>query len=152
MLQARDIMTTEVITVSPQTPVLELARLLADHKINGVPVVADDGRLVGVVTQSDLIDRVKKFELPHVITILDAHFFLERPSTFKKNLEKVLGNEVADIMTSPAVTIPPEMPLEDIASTMARRQVHTLPVVAGGKIVGIIGKIDVIRALGRQEG
>jgi len=151
MLQARDIMTTAVITVSPQTPVLDLARLLAEHKINGAPVVADDGRLVGVVTQSDLIDRAKKFELPHVITILDAHFFLERPSTFKKNLEKMVGNLVADIMTSPAVTIPPDMPLDEIASTMARRQVHTLPVVAGEKLVGIIGKIDIIRALG-QEG
>lgn len=151
MLQARDIMTTEVITVSPQTSVLDLARLLAEHKINGVPVVADDGRLVGVVTQSDLIDRAKKFELPHVITILDAHFFLERPSTFKKNLEKLLGNLVADIMTSPAVTIPPDLPLDEIATTMARRQVHTLPVVAGDELVGIIGKIDIIRALG-QEG
>ncbi|MGQ9920608.1 MAG: CBS domain-containing protein [Desulfobacca sp.] len=151
MLQARDIMTTKVITVSPHTPVLDLARLLAEHKINGAPVVADDGRLVGVVTQSDLIDRAKKFELPHVITILDAHFFLERPSTFKKNLEKLVGNLVADIMTSPAVTIPPDMPIDEIASTMARRQVHTLPVVDEEKIVGIIGKIDIIRALG-QEG
>lgn len=151
MLQARDIMTPDVITVTPQTPVLELARLLADHKINGAPVIDDNGRLVGVVTQSDLIDRAKKFELPHVITILDAHFFLERPSTFKKNLEKILGNQVADIMTSPAVTIPVDMPLDEIASIMARRQVHTLPVVAAGQVVGIIGKIDIIRALG-QEG
>ncbi len=151
MLQARDIMTTEVITVTPETTVLDLARLLAENKINGAPVVTDDGRLVGVVTQSDLIDRAKKFELPHVITILDAHFFLERPSTFKKNLEKMVGNLVGDIMTSPAVTIPPDMPLDEIASTMARRQVHTLPVVAGDELVGIIGKIDIIRALG-QEG
>ncbi len=151
MLQARDIMTTDVITVTPETPVLELAKLLAAHKINGAPVVTAEGQLVGVVTQSDLIDRVKKLELPHVITILDAHFFLERPSTFKKNLEKMLGNQVADIMTSPPVTIPPDMPLEDIASTMARRQVHTLPVMEGHKLVGIIGKIDIIRALG-QEG
>lgn len=151
MLQARDIMTSEVITVTPETPVLELAKLLAAHKINGAPVVTAEGQLVGVVTQSDLIDRVKKLELPHVITILDAHFFLERPSTFKKNLEKMLGNQVADIMTSPPVTIPPDMPLEDIASTMARRQVHTLPVMEGGKLVGVIGKIDIIRALG-QEG
>lgn len=151
MLQARHIMTTTVITVSPQTKVLDLARLLAEHKINGAPVVDDNGRLVGVVTQSDLIDRAKKFELPHVITILDAHFFLERPSTMKKNLEKMVGNLVADIMTSPAVTIPPDMNLDEIASTMARRQVHTLPVLAGEELVGIIGKIDIIRALG-QEG
>lgn len=151
MLQARDIMTKEVITVSPRTSVLELARLLAEHKINGAPVVDDQGRLLGVVTQNNLIDRVKKFELPHVITILDAHFYLERPSTFKKNLEKLLGNLVADIMTTPPVTITPEVLVDEIASIMARQKIHTLPVLAGDKIIGIIGKIDIIRALG-QEG
>jgi CBS-domain-containing membrane protein len=151
MLQARDIMTKEVITVSPRTSVLELARLLAEHKINGAPVVDDQGRLLGVVTQNNLIDRVKKFELPHVITILDAHFYLERPSTFKKNLEKLLGNLVADIMATPPVTISPEVEVDEIASIMARQKIHTLPVLAGDKIIGIIGKIDIIRALG-QEG
>ena len=151
MLQARDIMTTEVMTVSPQTTVLDLARLLAEHKINGAPVMDDNGRLVGIVTQSNLIDRVKKFELPHVITILDAHFYLERPSTFKKNLEKLVGNLVSDIMTAPPVTITPEVEVDEIASIMARKQIHTLPVLEGDKIIGIIGKIDIIRALG-QEG
>jgi len=144
-------MTTEVMTVSPQTTVLDLARLLAEHKINGAPVMDDNGRLVGIVTQSNLIDRVKKFELPHVITILDAHFYLERPSTFKKNLEKLVGNLVSDIMTAPPVTITAAVALDEIASIMARRQVHTLPVLEGDKLIGIIGKIDIIRALG-QEG
>jgi len=144
-------MTTEVITVSPQTKVLDLARLLAGNKINGAPVVDDDGQMVGVVTQRNLIDRAKKFELPHVITILDAHFYLERPSTFKKNLEKLMGNLVADIMTAPPVTITADTEVDEIATIMARRQVHTLPVVEDNKLIGIIGKIDIIRALG-QEG
>lgn len=147
MLQARDIMTKEVITVSPETEVLDLAQLLAEHKINGAPVVDSQGRLVGVVTQNNLIDRAKKFELPHVISILDAHFYLERPSTFKKNLEKLMGNLVADIMSAPPVTITEDLEVDEIATIMARRQVHTLPVLKGDKIVGIIGKIDIIRAL-----
>ena len=124
MLQAHDIMTKEVITVSPETKVLDLARLLAEHKINGAPVVDHEGRLVGVVTQSNLIDRAKKFELPHVITILDAHFYLERPSTFKKNLEKLMGNLVADIMTAPPVTITADVEVDEIATIMARRQIQ----------------------------
>jgi CBS-domain-containing membrane protein len=151
MLQARDIMTKEVITVSPETKVLDLARLMAENKINGTPVVDNQGRLVGVVTQSNLIDRAKKFELPHVISILDAHFYLERPSTFKRNLEKLMGNLVADIMTAPAVTITADVEVDEIATIMARRQVHTLPVLEEDKIIGIIGKIDIIRALS-QEG
>jgi CBS domain-containing protein len=151
MLQAHHIMTTEVITVSPQTKVLDLARLFAEHKINGAPVLDDQGRLVGVVTQSNLIDRAKKFELPHVITILDAHFYLERPSTFKKNLEKLMGNLVSDIMTTPPVTITVDLAVDEIATIMARKNIHTLPVLEGDKLIGIIGKIDVIRALS-QEG
>jgi CBS domain-containing protein len=151
MLQAHHIMTKEVITVSPETSVLDLARLFAGHKINGAPVVDDQGRLVGVVTQSNLIDRAKKFELPHVITILDAHFYLERPSTFKKNLEKLMGNLVSDIMTSPPVTITAGLALDEIATLMARKNIHTLPVLEGDKLIGIIGKIDIIRALS-QEG
>lgn len=151
MLQARDIMTTEVMTVSPQTTVLDLARLLAEHKINGAPVVDGNGRLVGVVTQSNLIDRVKKFELPHVVTILDAHFYLELPGTFKKNLEKLVGNLVSDIMAAPPVTITADVQVDEIASIMARRQVHTLPVLDGDKLIGIIGKIDIIRALGQES-
>ncbi len=147
MLQARDIMTKEVITVSPETTVLDLAQLLADHKINGAPVVDSQGRLVGVVTQNNLIDRAKKFELPHVISILDAHFYLERPSTFKKNLEKLMGNLVADIMTAPPITISEDVEVDEIATIMARRRIHTLPVLQGDKIIGIIGKIDIIRAL-----
>lgn len=147
MLQARDIMTKEVITVSPETTVLDLAQLLADHKINGAPVVDSQGRLVGVVTQNNLIDRAKKFELPHVISILDAHFYLERPSTFKKNLEKLMGNLVADIMTAPPITISEDVEVDEIATIMARRRIHTLPVLKGDKIIGIIGKIDIIRAL-----
>jgi CBS-domain-containing membrane protein len=151
MLQARNIMTTEVITVSPQTKVLDLARLLAQHKINGAPVVDDQGRLLGIVTQNNLIDRAKKFELPHVITILDAHFYLERPSTFKKNLEKLMGNLVSDIMTAPPVTITADLEMDEIATIMANKNIHTLPVLEGDKLIGIIGKIDIIRALG-QEG
>ncbi|AEB08608.1 CBS domain-containing protein [Desulfobacca acetoxidans] len=151
MLQARDIMTKTVITVTPQTSVLDLARLLAQHKINGTPVVDDDGRLVGVITQTDLIDRAKKFQLPHVVTILDAHFYLERPSTFRKNLEKMLGNQVADVMTAPAITITPELSVDEVATIMAHRNAHTLPVLQDGNLVGVIGKIDIIRALS-QEG
>jgi CBS domain-containing protein len=151
MLQAHHIMTTEVITVSPQTKVLDLARLFAEHKINGAPVLDDQGRLVGVVTQSNLIDRAKKFELPHVITILDAHFYLERPSTFKKNLERLMGNLVSDIMTTPPVTITADVAVDEIATIMARKNIHTLPVLKDDKLIGIIGKIDIIRALS-QEG
>jgi len=151
MLTARDIMTKEVSTIGPQATVAELAQMLEAKRINGVPVVDPEGRLVGVVTQNDLIEQARGLELPPVITLLDAHLFLERPSHFLKRLEKIMGSTVGEVMTPNPTTIFPETPVSDIASLMARKKVHTLPVVEEGKLLGVIGKIDVIRALAPES-
>lgn len=150
MLQARDIMTKEVITISPEASIEDLARLFEKHKISGVPVVEPDGRLVGVITQSDLVKRSRDLELPPALNILDLHLFLETPSRFKRRLEKMLGDTVREVMTPDPITIDPDMPVKEIAALMDRRNVHTLPVVDQGKLVGIVGKMDLIRALARQ--
>ncbi len=146
MLQARDIMSKDVITTTPETPVNEVAALLEKHRISGVPVVDADGRIVGIITQSDLVSRARDLELPPTIALFDLRLFLETPSHFKKRLEKMLGVTVSEVMTPEPITIPPEMPLQEIAALMARKKVHTLPVVAGGKLAGVIGKIDLIHA------
>ncbi len=150
MLQARDIMTQEVVTISPQASIEDLARLLESKKIGGVPVVEADGGLVGVVTQSDLVKRSRDLELPPALNILDLHLFLETPSGFKRRLEKMLGDTVREVMTPEPLTISPDMPVKKIAALMDRKKVHTLPVVDQGKLVGIVGKMDLIRGLARQ--
>ena len=150
MLKARDIMTQEVVTISPEASVEDLARLLASKKIGGVPVVEADGRLAGVVTQTDLVKRSRDLELPPALNILDLHLFLETPSGFKRRLEKMLGDTVREVMTPEPITIAPDTPVKEIAALMDRKKVHTLPVVAQGKLVGIVGKMDLIRGLARQ--
>jgi CBS-domain-containing membrane protein len=150
MLQARDIMTQEVVTISPEASVEDLARLLASKKIGGVPVVEADGRLAGVVTQTDLVKRSRDLELPPALNILDLHLFLETPSGFKRRLEKMLGDTVREVMTPEPITITPDTPVKEIAALMDRKKVHTLPVVEQGKLVGIVGKMDLIRGLARQ--
>lgn len=150
MLRARDIMTEEVITISPEASIEDLARLFEKHKISGVPVVEPDGRLVGVITQSDLVKRSRDLELPPALNILDLHLFLETPSGFRRRLEKMLGDTVREVMTPDPITIDPDMPVKEIAALMDRKKVHTLPVVEQGKLVGIVGKMDLIRALARQ--
>jgi CBS domain-containing protein len=150
MLQARDIMTQEVITIAPEASVEELARLLESRKIGGVPVVEADGRLVGVVTQSDLVKRSRDLELPPALNILDLHMFIETPAGFKRRLEKMLGDTVREVMTPEPITITPGTPVQEIAALMDRKKVHTLPVVEQGKLVGIVGKMDLIRSLARQ--
>ena len=150
MLQARDIMTTEVITVSPETLVSDLAKTLAGKNIGGVPVVDADGRLVGIVTQSDLVERVQELELPPAINILDFHVYLQIPSHLFRKVEKMLGATVADVMSPKPVTVSPETPVPQIAALMAKQKIHTLPVLEQGKIVGIIGKMDLVRAVARE--
>ena len=151
MLQARDIMTTEVITVSPETLVSDLAQTLAGKNIGGVPVVDADGRLAGIVTQSDLVERVQELKMPPAINILDFHVYLQIPSHLFHKVEKMLGATVADIMSPKPVTVAPDTPVPQIAALMAEQKVHTIPVVEQGKIVGIIGKMDLVRAVAREE-
>ncbi len=147
MLTARDVMTREVFTIGPEASVEDLAKLLEEHRISGVPVLDAQGGLVGVVTQSDLVQRSRDLDLPPALNILDLHLFLETPSHFQKRLEKLLGNKVKDVMTEDPVTVAPDTPVNEIARLMSSKKVHTLPVVDSGKLVGIVGKLDLIRGL-----
>jgi CBS-domain-containing membrane protein len=147
MLTAKEIMSKEVITVATDTPVNELADLLWKKKIGGVPVVDDNGKLLGVVTESDLIDQNKKVHIPTVLTILDSMIFLENPAKIDKELKKMTGSTVGDIYSTEVVTVSEETPMYEVATIMANQKVHTLPVVKNDKVIGVIGKADIIRNL-----
>ena len=147
MLTARDIMTREVVTIQAEASVEDLAKLLEEHRIGGAPVLDKNGMLVGVVTQSDLVQRSRDLELPPALNILDIHLFLETPSHFKKRLEKLLGGRVKDVMTENPHSVAPDTPVNEIARLMSSQGVHTLPVLEGGKLVGIVGKLDLIRGV-----
>ncbi len=150
MLTAKEIMTREVITVSPDMEVGNLAALLWEKRISGAPVVDEEGELLGVVTESDLIDQTKKVHIPTVVTILDSVFFLENPDKMDKEIKKMTGSVVKDICADELVTIDEDTPLDEIATIMAEKNLHTLPVVHGGKLVGVVGKSDIIRTLSRK--
>ncbi|MDP2045990.1 MAG: CBS domain-containing protein, partial [Deltaproteobacteria bacterium] len=132
MLYARDIMTTEVLTVSPETSIADLSKTLENRKIGGVPVVDQGGRLVGVITQSDLVERARDLELPAAINILDFHFYLQSPSHSIQMVEKMLGSTVKEVMTPDPKTVSPDTPVSQVAALMDRKKVHTLPVMEGG--------------------
>ena len=147
MLTARDIMNREVITITDEATVKELARILSIHQIGGVPVINDKGKLVGVVTESDLIYQTKKVHIPTVITILDSVFYLENPDKMEEEMKKMAGIKVKDILTSVPITVTEDTPLDKIATIMAEKSVHTLPVMNKETLVGVIGKKDIIRTL-----
>ena len=147
MKTATDIMTAKVITVTTKTSVQELAKILSDNNISGVPVVDDAGNLLGIVTENDLIDQTKKLHIPTVITILNSIFYLENPDKMEKEMKKMAGTTVLDIYSSKVVTVNEETTLDDIATIMAEKNIHTLPVVRNTKLIGIIGKKDIIKTL-----
>jgi CBS domain-containing protein len=147
MLTAKDIMTSTVITVTPEVSVKELAALLLANKIGGAPVVDADRKLLGVVTESDLIDQKKNLHLPTLISIFDSFLYLENPNKADQELKKMMGRTVADIYVKGGVSVQEDTPLSDIATIMSEKKIHTLPVVSGGTLVGVIGKSDLIRAI-----
>ena len=147
MLKARDIMTSEVITVDGEKSVKDLAKILAEKKISGVPVVDGQGKIIGIVTESDLIDSAKKVHIPTVMRLFDSFVFLESPERMEKDLKKMAASTVKDICNKEVITVTPMTPLDEIATLMSEKKVHTLPVLEKGKLVGVIGKTDIIRSL-----
>ena len=151
MQKAQDIMTRAPKTVTPNVSVNELAKLLWENRLNGVPVVDTEGNLLGVVTESDLIDQTKKVHIPTVFNLLDSMIFLENPQKVDKELKKMAGTTVEDIYTKEVTCVKPDTPLDEIASIMSERKFHTIPVVADGdKLVGVIGKSDIIKTLAQS--
>ncbi|MGA3084830.1 MAG: CBS domain-containing protein [Thermodesulfobacteriota bacterium] len=149
MIQAKDIMTQEVITVKEDTPISEVAQILTEKHISGVPVLNPEKEMVGIVCESDIIDQTKRFHLPTVINLMGYIVFLESGKKFEKELKKMIGLVTADIMTRTVKTVTPETSLEEIAALMTENRVHSIPVLKGKDLVGIIGKKDIVRSLAR---
>jgi CBS domain-containing protein len=147
MQTAKDIMTTKVITVRKDTSVKELAEILWQNKISGAPVLDENGKLFSVVTESDLIDQRKKIHIPTMISILDSVIFLESSKKTEKEIKKMAGNTVKDICAAELVSVSEDTGLDEIATIMSEKNLHTLPVVKDGELVGVIGKSDIIRSM-----
>ena len=147
MIQAKDIMTTDLVTLSPGTDVATAVKMLLERRINGAPVVDEEGRLVGILCQSDLVAQQKKMPVPTLFTLLDSYIQLGSSKQMEKQVRKIVALTVADAMTASPVTVHPDTDLETVAALMVDKNFHTLPVVDGEALVGIIGKEDVLRTL-----
>ena len=147
MVRVKDIMTKKVITVAPEMDIGHVAKLLFEKSINGVPVVDEIGKLIGIVCQSDLIAQQKVLPIPSVFTLLDGFFPLASMKHLEKAVKKMAATTVADAMTSNPVTVRPETGIEELASLMVDKNFHTLPVVDEGQLVGVVGKEDILKTL-----
>jgi len=146
MLKAKDIMTKDVITVRPDATIEDLARLLVKNDISGVPVVDDKGRLKGIVTENDLITKNSRLHLPTILRVFDAYIPLGT-GKMEDEIKKMAASRVDEICAKEVVTVDHEASAEYVATVMTERKIHLLPVLKEGKLVGIIGKKDLIRGM-----
>jgi len=140
-------MTKEPITVSPETEIVHATKLLLENRINGVPVIDETGKLVGILCQSDLIVQQKKLPVPSFFTFLDGLIPLTSMKQFEKEVQKIAAITVSQAMTPNPVVARPDTGIEEVAALMVDSGFHTIPVVDKGALVGIVGKEDILRTL-----
>lgn len=145
MQTVADIMTKDVVTVTPETSLRELAGMFESKRFGTLPVVDREGRLIGIVTASDLIEQGRSLHIPTVISIFDWVIPLEGEKTLEKELHKMTAQTVGEICSRDVVTIGPSEPVNRAADLMSEHKYHALPVVEDGKPVGIVARIDIIR-------
>ncbi len=147
MLKAKDVMTREVITVHRETTIRELALLFSEKGISSVPVVDAAGELAGIVSESDLVEQDKNLHIPTVVSIFDWVIYLESGKRFEKELQKMTGQTVGDIYSEHVFSVGPEALVSEVADIMSSQKVHAVPVVDGRRLVGVVGRIDLIRTM-----
>lgn len=147
MLKAKDVMTKDVITVRPETTVAELAKIFASHRISSAPVVNEAGNLLGMVSETDLVEQDKSLHIPTVVSLFDWVIYLESDKRFERELQKMTAQTVGEIYSKQLFYVAPEAPVSEVADIMSREKVHAVPVAEAGCVVGIIGRIDLIRTM-----
>lgn len=145
-MQAQDVMTTKVVAVAPDTPVTEIAKLLVERQISGVPVVSEERRLLGIVSEGDLIHGLGQ-EGARRSWWLDL---IASPQTRAKEYLKSHGRLASDVMTREVVSVTPDTPLSEIARLLEERRIKRVPVLQDSELVGIVSRADLLRGFALQ--
>ena len=147
MITASDIMETNIICVNPDTDITKAVEVLLNNHINGAPVVDEHEELVGILCQSDLIFQQKELPIPPIFTILDGIIPLTSSKKLEEEFNKISASQVKDAMVTEVTTVASDTPVAEIASLMVEKHYHTIPVTDGKKLVGIIGKEDILKTM-----
>jgi CBS domain-containing protein len=143
-----DWMNRDLVTVNPSTPLAEAVKLLVDRHISGLPVIDDDGKLVGVISEADLMWREQGLEQPPYMIFLGGVIYFKNPLTYDRDLHKALGQTVGEVMTPHAISISPDTSLPEAARILHDKKIHRLPVVdENNHPIGIITESDIVRAI-----
>jgi CBS domain-containing protein len=147
-MNAADVMVTNVITVGPDAFVQDVAHILLTNRISAVPVVGAQGELLGIVSEGDLMRRVEAGtgrRRPWWLAVLTGR------EAFASEYVKEHSRQVADVMTRTVITAAPETPLREIANLLEKNAIKRVPIVAGGKVVGIVSRANLLQALASRH-
>ncbi|MFY9113844.1 MAG: CBS domain-containing protein [Dethiobacteria bacterium] len=148
----KEIMTEKVITVHIDDSVEKCANLLLEFDISGLPVVDDHNRVVGMVTEGDLIRRAARIRAPGYLEILGGLIYLGNPAKFVDELKRAMSLKAGDLMTSRVVSISPDADAEMAATRMLKNNISRIPVIDGdNKLVGIISRRDIMSSLYKED-
>ncbi len=148
----KNVMTKDVLTVRPDEKVEKVARLLLDNQISGVPVVDEHNRVVGIITEKDLMVKASELKVPFYLTLFDSIIFLENPIRFNNDLKKYTASYVKEAMTDKVVTVPEDCPVSEVVAIMQKKQINRIPVVRNGKLIGIVTRNDILKAIVERDG
>ncbi|MDW7739394.1 MAG: CBS domain-containing protein [Bacillota bacterium] len=147
-MKIKDIMTTEVVTVSTSDSVEQCAKLLQEHNISGLPVLNEAGKVVGMVTEGDLIRRASRVKAPGYLEILGGLIYLGSPKKFVEELQRAMSLEAGQLMTKKVISILPDDSVERAATLMVENNISRLPVIdSSEKLVGIVSRRDIMSCL-----
>jgi CBS domain-containing protein len=147
-----EVMTRDPILVQPQTSLEEAIKILAEKRIGGLPVVDESGKLLGVISEGDLMWQEAELKPPAYIMLLDSVIYLENPGRYQRELHKALGQTVGEVMSDHVLTIKPEKSVKDAARLLNEKRIDRLPVIDdNGHVVGIITRGDIVRFMASGE-
>lgn len=151
-MKVRDLMIRDVVAVRTDTSINEVAKLMHRHAISGLPVLDAAGALVGLVSESDLIQRKGRFEVPAFVQIFDAAIPLEMPHHLRDRLRHILATRAEDVMTRDVHTVGPDTDIEDLVELMVHQHANPVPVVEDGRLVGIVSRSDLVHLMAAELG
>lgn len=149
MLTVADIMTRDVISIKGTTTVREMAAIFDTKHFGTLPILDDAGDLVGIVTTSDLVEQDRPLHIPTVISLFDWVIPLGGESTLQRDLDKITAQTASELASTDVISVTPTDTVSAAAEIMSSKKLHTLPVVEGKKLVGVVSRIDIIRSMNR---
>jgi CBS domain-containing protein len=149
-MKVRDIMTTDIPTIHAGTRVAEVARIVLDRGLPGLPVVDDDGKILGIVTHTDLVAKHARVHAPRYIGLLGGVITLGAHHT-DEELRRALAVTAADLMTAKTPNVEPDSEIDDAASLMVEEEADPLLVLEDGRLIGLLTQADIIRLLLIEE-